>query len=228
MLVNPEACQSFEVLAGQPRDRRGPWHAALARAFEMGRTLSGRLAAELRAGRLESPAFLRSALTPQTSEVQSDFQRDYPMELQSPFEGVASVAGAVWLGSALFGPGRDDALMKLRFDAGTYELPLHVHEQSDRVIVVLKGSGLFHFTTQTFAEFDGREVASIAVEPGMILIFTRGLLHTFSSPREPLYLLSYHAPFIPLDDPMQYTLPGVRWVPNSAPDSWTSLIGSYA
>ncbi len=213
MLAIQDACPSFEVLAGQPKDRPGPWHAALAKAFELGDTLSARLSAELRAGRLESPAFLRSVLSPEADEVQQDFQRDYPMELQSPFEGVDSVAGAVWMGNTLFGPERDDALMKLRFDAGTFELPLHVHDQSDRVIVVLKGSGLFHFTTQAFAEFDGRDVTTVTVEPGMVLVFTRGLLHTFSSPSEPLYLLSYHAPFIPLDDPRQYSIPETRWVP---------------
>lgn len=213
MLAIPEACRSFEVLAGQPKDRQGPWHAALAKAFELGRTLSGRLAAELRAGRLETPAFLRSALSSDAREIQQDFQRDYPLELQSPFEGVDSVAGAVWVGHTLFGPERGDALMKLRFDAGTFELPLHVHEQSDRVIVVLKGEGLFHFTTQAFADFDGSDVKNVTVEPGMVLVFTRGLLHTFSSPNDPLYLLSYHSPFVALDDPMQYALPAVRWVP---------------
>jgi len=215
MLVIQDACPSFEVLAGQPKNRPGPWHAALARAFELGRTLHARLGAELRAGRLDSPAFLRSTLSPDAASVQQDFQRDYPMELQSPFEGVDSVAGAVWMGNVLFDTDRDDALMKLRFDTGSFELPLHVHEHSDRVIVVLKGSGQFHFTTQATDEFDGRDVSTLTVEPGMVLVFTRNLLHTFSSPIEPLYLLSYHAPFIPLDDPRQYTFPELRWIPQT-------------
>jgi len=218
MLAIPEACPSFEVLAGQPKDRQGPWHAALAKAFELGRTLSGRLAAELRAGRLETPAFLRSALSSDAREIQADFQRDYPLELQSPFEGVDSVAGAVWMGSDLFTEACDDAIMKLRFEAGTYELPLHTHERSDRVIVVLKGRGLFHFTNQSRATFVGEGVTSTAVEPGMVLVFSRRLLHTFSSPAEPLYLLSYHAPFIPLDDGDQFTLPNFRWIPREDGD----------
>lgn len=213
MLTVQDACPPFEVLAGQPEDRVGPWHAALARAFELGHTLQARVATELRAGRLIAPVFLRSNLSPEAAVIQQDFQRDYPLELHSPFEGVDSVAGAAWMGDALFGPDRDDALMKLRFDQGAYELPLHVHEHSDRVIVVLKGSGRFHYTTQKPAAFDGRGVTTLAVEPGMILIFTRGLLHTFSAPSEPLYLLSYHAPFIQLDDPRQFTLPQARWIP---------------
>ncbi len=212
MLAIPDLCPSFDVLAGQPRDRQGPWHAALAKAFELGRTLHARLQAELRAGRLVAPTFLRGCLAPEARAVQEDFQCDYPLELQSPFEGVDTVAGAVWLGSDLFAA-CDDAIMKLRFKGGTYELPLHTHERSDRVIVVLKGRGLFHFTSQSRAEFTGEGVTSTAVEPGMVLVFTRGLLHTFSSPSEPLYLLSYHAPFIPLDDGDQFTLPAIRWIP---------------
>lgn len=213
MLTTVEPCLAFEVLAGKPRDHQGPWHGALAKAFELGRMLQSRVTTDVRAGRLASPAFLRGNLSVDAACVQEDFQRDYPLELQSPFEGTDSVAGAVWLGSHLFGPTCTDALMKLRFDAGSYELPLHVHEHSDRVIIVLQGSGEFHYTTQLVSGFDGADVATIPVEPGMVLIFTRGLLHTFSAPAEPLYLLSYHAPFIPLEDPRQYTLPEVRWVP---------------
>lgn len=218
MLAITDLCPSFDVLAGQPRDRQGPWHAALARAFELGRTLHARLQAELRAGRLDAPTFLRGCLAPEARAVQEDFQCDYPLELQSPFEGVDSVAGAVWMGSDLFAGACDDAIMKLRFEAGTYELPLHTHEQSDRVIVVLKGRGQFHFTNQPQAEFTAEGVRSTVVEPGMVLVFTRGLLHTFSSPTEPLYLLSYHAPFIPLDDGDQFTLPEIRWIPSVEDD----------
>lgn len=213
MLAIQDACPSFEVLVGQPRERAGPWHAALARAFELGRTLHHRLEVEVRAGRLRRPSFLRGALSPAAKAVQEDFQVAYPLELQSPFEGTESVAGAVWMGESLLGDDRDDALMKLRFDAGSYELPLHVHEHSDRVIVVLRGSGWFHYSQQSPASFDGTGISSINVEPGMVLVFTRGLLHTFSSPDEPLYLLSYHAPFIALDDARQFTIPPVRWTP---------------
>lgn len=208
-----DICPSFEVLAGQPGGRGGLWRAALARAFEFSRSLHAHVVAELRANRLLTPAFLRGRLPSTDMAIQQDFQCDYPMEMQSPFEGVDSIAGATWVGSSLFDADRDDALMKLRFDAGTYELPLHTHEHSDRVIVVIQGSGQFHYTEQRPAVFTGTGVCSISVEPGMVLVFTRGLLHTFSSPDEPLCLLSYHAPFIPLDDTRQYTLPDVRWIP---------------
>lgn len=215
MLAIHETCPPFEVLVGQPSDRAGPWRAALARAFELGRTLHHRVEAELRAGRLDMPAFLRSMLSPADQAVQEDFQCDYPMELHSPFEGAESVAGAVWMRRSLFGHERDDAVMKLRFDAGAYELPLHVHDHSDRVIVVLKGIGEFHYTDESPETFDGAGVTTIPVEPGTVLVFTRGLLHTFSAPDEPLYLLSYHAPFIPLEDSRQFSLPPCRWIPPS-------------
>lgn len=37
------------------------------------------------------------------------------------------------------------------------------------------------------------------------LMFRRGLVHTFSTAEDPLVLLSYHRPFVPLDEPGQYT-----------------------
>ena len=135
----------------------------------------------------------------------------YPIDLQVPFEGVDSIAGGVWSGSDLIGEGREDGFAKLRFAAGTLDLPMHVHEHSDRFIVVLEGEGYFHQSGETLERFTGNEVSEIRVCPGDVLMFTRGLVHTFSAPDTTLVLLSYHRPLIELDEPRQYSLPDVRW-----------------
>jgi len=81
------------------------------------------------------------------TELQS-LRQDYPIELQAPFEGVASISGAVWKGSELYSSNHDDAVLKLRFDAGTRDLPMHSHEDSDRVIVVADGAGVFYVSPE--------------------------------------------------------------------------------
>ncbi len=92
--------------------------------------------------------------------------------------------------------------MHLRLGAGTEDLPLHVHEYSDRLLVVTSGIGVFHYLANA-----ARELRSLVVEPGDVVIFTRGLIHTFTAPLGDLALLSYHAPFFEFDDTRQYTIP---------------------
>jgi len=91
----------------------------------------------------------------------------------------------------------------LRFAAGTEDLPLHVHEFSDRLLVVTSGVALFHYLPDAR---NLRELRSIAVEAGDAVLFTRGVVHTFTSPLGDLTLLSYHAPFFEFDDARQFTI----------------------
>ena len=142
-----------------------------------------------------------------------DAEQAHPIELRSPFEGVDSIAGGLWLGRDLVGEERFDGIAKLRFGAGTLDLPVHAHEHSDRLIVVLAGTGFFHVSNEPLAGFTGHDVRHITVFPGDVLMFTRDLLHTFSAPREALVLLSYHSPAIAFDDQRQYTVPGKIWWP---------------
>lgn len=135
----------------------------------------------------------------------------HPLPLRSPFEGEALVAGAVWEANALIGPGSNDAILKLRFEPGAVTLPMHSHEASDRFIVVLEGRGFFHVTDESVETFSGRSIRTTAVRKGDALVFAGGVVHTFSSPAQALTLLSYHAPYVPLEDPRQYTLPEARW-----------------
>lgn len=137
-------------------------------------------------------------------------ERDLPIELSSPFEGVDSISGGAWIAGEV-GLDRDDALAKLCFRRGTDELPLHVHEHSDRFIMVLEGRGFYHVA-------DDEPVGSVRTVPIRsrdALAFTRGVAHTFSCPAEPLTLLSVQAPYIPFDHPEQYRICEPHWTPSS-------------
>ncbi|MBU0637771.1 MAG: hypothetical protein KKB50_02825, partial [Planctomycetes bacterium] len=57
-----------------------------------------------------------------------DAERDHPIELRAPFEGVDTIAGGLWLGRELAGRDRADGIAKLRFGVGTLDLPVHAHE----------------------------------------------------------------------------------------------------
>lgn len=125
-----------------------------------------------------------------------------PMSLESPFEGVSSIAGGVWMPD----DGGDDALLLLRFERGTLNLPLHAHEHSDRLIVVLNGSGWYEWLDRDGDGESSERPDRIQVNAGDMLRFDRGVVHTFSTPEDSMLLLSHHRPFIPLDDPRQYTV----------------------
>lgn len=134
-----------------------------------------------------------------------------PIELAYPFEGSDRVGGAVW-------PNVDDSLItqsnnlaKLRWEAGADDLPMHVHEHSDRCIIVLEGRGFFHVSPDSLDEFNGARVETIAARSRDVFVFTRGVVHTFSTADEPMTLLSCQLPFLPFDDPTQYTLPRFLW-----------------
>lgn len=203
----------------ETRDCHPPdWSGALARFFDLSRTVLRYVSADLASGRLGDRSFLAGRaeqLGVAHSELQ-DILSNYPLRLVSPFEETASIAGGLWSGRSLFGPTYDDALAKLRFSAGTLDLPMHTHDYSDRFIVVGSGSGNFWWSDDSSNSFQGRRIESRPVRPGDVLIFTRGLLHTFSSPEEELLLLSFHSPEIAFTDPRQYTLPTFRWTPRMA------------
>lgn len=207
----------LQVLTGAEPDR-GPWHGALAKLFDVAERTIAQVNAEIRAGRLGPRSFLFGRVSrPFTRNMIADLasliDAEYPITLQAPFEDTPSVAGAVWSGGELFGTERNDGLLKLRFERGALDLPMHIHEQSDRYIVVLRGGGVFHFTDEPLRDFTARRIQCRPVQTGDVLIFSRGLLHTFSAPNTELVLLSYHNPLIPLNDAAQYTLPERRWIP---------------
>ena len=208
----------FRVLAGDSAGPNVQWSGALPQFFRVARRVLTSLHADIRLGRLADRAFLlgeaeQHGLSPVLNSLMNRIDAEYVIELQSPFEDTPSIAGGLWSGRELFGDGHDDALAKLRFSAGTLDLPLHVHEHSDRFIVVLEGSGRFWWSQEPLDKFSGVGIRSVPVRPGYVLVFTRNLLHTFSAPDEDLLLLSYHSPEIPFDDPRQYTLPALRWTP---------------
>ncbi len=143
----------------------------------------------------------------------SVLEADHPITLSAPFEQSPMVTGAAWLGSRLLQPDDPRALLKLRFEFGAVDLPLHTHERSDRFIMVLEGRGYFHVCNEPLSSITEECVRTVPVRSRDVLMFTKGTVHTFSAPHEPLVLLSFHEPYIDLDDPDQYTVPSRQLLP---------------
>jgi mannose-6-phosphate isomerase-like protein (cupin superfamily) len=122
----------------------------------------------------------------------------------SPFEGCSSVKGAVLRGADVVDPARNDAFLFLEFAPETRELPLHVHEDSDRFIYAIGGRGFFHVSHDPLEAGRNRGLRHVPVRDRDALMFRRGTVHTFSTGEHPLTLLSYHHPYVPLEDEKQF------------------------
>jgi mannose-6-phosphate isomerase-like protein (cupin superfamily) len=155
----------------------------------------------------------------------SVLEREHPIELRSPFEDSHLVAGAAWDASTIVGGNVSGALAKLRWSAGADDLPMHVHEHSDRFIIVQEGRGFFHVSDQDVDRFDGSDVRSIPARERDVFLFTRGVVHTFSTAKEPMTLLSCQLPYLPFDDPRQYRLPRHRWTARDNPEPKPAMVG---
>ena len=92
------------------------------------------------------------------AELAGILERDHPVELRYPFEGSEHVGGAAWLGSELLGKTETAGVAKLHWKAGANDLPMHTHETSDRLIVVLEGRGFFHCCITQRARRRGRGI----------------------------------------------------------------------
>jgi len=188
---------AFEVNeddGGNVNDVLGAW-------FKMMRTAIGHALeaasgiAVVRLGRLGVGSKWKTA-----NALHAALRETHPIRVESGFEGNAGVEGGAWRPNH----GSDDGLVHLRFAAGTEDLPLHVHEFSDRLLVVTSGIGLFHYLPEANST---RELRSVVVEAGDAVLFTRGVVHTFTAPLDDLTLLSYHAPFFEFDDTRQFAIP---------------------
>lgn len=126
------------------------------------------------------------------------------LEWVRPFEGCSSIRGAVVRGADIVGGTRDDAFLFLEFAPETRELPLHIHEGSDRFIYVIGGRGFFHVSHEPLEAEWSRRLHHVPVRDRDALMFRRGTVHTFSTGEHPLTLLSYHHPYVPLEDENQY------------------------
>ncbi|MEQ9616802.1 MAG: cupin domain-containing protein [Phycisphaerales bacterium] len=138
----------------------------------------------------------------------------HPIRPEAPFEGTARIAGAAWLASRELGDDADDGIAKLCFAPNTANLPLHTHEQSERFIFCLQGRGTFHYCRTALDEFDGSGTREVPIRAGSFVLFSRKVLHTFSSCRPGVVLISYQSPSLAFDDPDQYTLPTDTWTPS--------------
>jgi mannose-6-phosphate isomerase-like protein (cupin superfamily) len=136
------------------------------------------------------------------------------LKWQTPFEGSSNVSGAALPGDQVLGRSRDDGFLFLRFAPATGDLPLHTHPDSDRFIFVVGGRGFFHTTGEAMDAIQTESLVHVPARDRDVLMFRRGTVHTFSTAAEPLELLSYHRPFVALDDPAQYEVSAPPLTPN--------------
>lgn len=158
----------------------------------------------------------------------AEMERAHPVVLRSPFEGSDRVSGAVWNVGEILGNGRTCAVAKLRWEAGADDLPMHVHDHSDRFIIVASGRGYFHVSDEPFDEFTSEGVRTVPARERDVFLFSRGVMHTFSTDSEPMVLLSCQLPFLPFDDPRQYRLPVHRWTAAEHREDGPATIGCDA
>lgn len=159
------------------------------------------------------------------SDLIARLEAEHPLTLSSPFENSHLVAGAAWDAQRIIGATHTGALAKLRWAAGANDLPMHVHEHSDRFIIVLEGRGFFHVSDQSVDGFDGQDVRSIPARERDVFIFTRGTVHTFSTLDKPMTLLSCQLPYLAFEDPSQYRLPEHLWTARDNPEHTTPMVG---
>lgn len=150
----------------------------------------------------------------------AELEREHPLTLAYPFEGSDRVGGAYWSADRILGRQTGAALAKLRWDSRATDLPMHVHDNSDRFIIVLDGRGMFHVTDESADGFTGMRVRSVPARPRDVFLFSRGTVHTFSTEASPMTLLSCQLPFLDFDDPAQYRLPAIRWIARDRSDDY--------
>ena len=139
------------------------------------------------------------------TELLRRLESDHPVQLAAPFENSDRVAGSAWIASELLDQRDKRGLVKLHWSAGTTDIPLHVHEHSDRFIVVLQGRGFFHVDPERTASSGRSPVVTIAAREMDFFAFTRGVVHTFTTDEHPMTLLSVHTPFRSLEATDQWT-----------------------
>ncbi|HBE72123.1 MAG TPA: hypothetical protein DDW52_28635 [Planctomycetaceae bacterium] len=178
---------------------------SLSRVFRACREQVENMNADIRAGLFRAPMCAHGDWSDLLGPIASEadlraLTTDYPLALESPFEEVETIAGGIWKASNVLAG--DDAILRLSFKPGTVDLPLHSHDHSDRIVFVVEGEGTF----EVLSEQSNPSVTAIQVSRGQVLVFPRGTVHSFRTPSKGLELISYHSPFIELDDPMQFTV----------------------
>lgn len=105
--------------------------------------------------------------------------------------------------------GRRDALITMRFDKDTHNLPLHTHP-SNRVLIIRAGSGFAYYCHPN----DMPHVKREAVKVGDMMVFPSGIPHTFQA-HAGITTATYHDPYISFeDDESTLKIGGEGWYPS--------------
>jgi len=131
-------------------------------------------------------------------------REEFPLELKSPFESCDDIEGNYWKESEYLNRESEDAILHIKWHQGAIDLPSHVHRNSDRVIMLFQGEGSFYYNFDKFEDHQNLHMQKLKLQQGDILCFPKDFVHSFSSEDSDMELLSYHSPFVELDDPKQY------------------------
>ncbi|MCB9610225.1 MAG: hypothetical protein H6716_26795 [Polyangiaceae bacterium] len=154
------------------------------------------------------PAFLLGSLerpaVPKFSRLVSRFdglQRPVSRDVRSD----GSVRSHRWLASEVLGDPWDHAVTVVEFDAGVNDVTLLAYEHSERLVIVLEGSGVLYTSSATLDEVAKKGFGTIGthvLHAGSAVILTRGIVHGFAGHAEkPLRLVVCHVPYVdPADD----------------------------
>ena len=96
----------------------------------------------------------------------------------------------------------EPTLLLIRFPPDKAEAnELHTHPESDRIVTILEGSGVFEAKRLSSGS---HYMLPVNLSPGTCIFMPRNTLHTFRAGPDGLLVASIHNPWIPLDDPRAY------------------------
>ena len=123
----------------------------------------------------------------------------YPKSLIPVFQdpdSLENITANAWPARDILGGNRDDAVIRMRFETGADNLPLHSHDHSDRVLVVTSGQGFGYYHLGPFTR---EGVQRIEVVPGTLIVFPKGTMHTFQCTEGQIETITFHSPFVPFE-----------------------------
>lgn len=136
------------------------------------------------------------------------------LELERPFEGSNKIFGLV-IGKEQdqIKQNQEYGFLRLLFEENTQDLPFHCHPHSDRFIIITKGNGHFFYSPQDIDNVKASSITKESIRAGTFIYFSQKLVHTFSTESSTMEFISFHVPYITIDDEMHFSLSKERITP---------------
>lgn len=136
-----------------------------------------------------------------------DICEDKVMELKRPFEGSENISGLIIaLNQKEIHKNQESGFLRLVFDENTTDLPFHIHPQSDRLILITKGEGYFCYSDRKINSTSIESIKKKDISAGTLIYFSKGLVHTFGTNFSKMEFISFHLPFIPLENELHFSV----------------------